>query len=135
MNPPPRSIPPECFTSGGLLRHARETGKSVFFSSHQLTEVEHICDRIAFLREGQLVRYGKLEALLKESNSMEARVREASGIESKRIFPREEQRRVLEEVWSSGGEIMSLTAVRQTLEELFLNWSESTPESVPESRQ
>jgi ABC-2 type transport system ATP-binding protein len=116
-----------------LLRHARETGKSVFFSSHQLTEVEHICDRIAFLRAGRLVRYGKLDALLKESNSMEARIRGASGIESKRIFPREEQRRVLEEVWSSGGEIMSLTAVRQTLEELFLNWSES--ENAPGSER
>ena len=118
-----------------LLLHARETGKSVFFSSHQLTEVEHICDRIAFLRAGRLVRYGKLETLLKESNSMEVRIRDASGIESKRIFPREEQRRVLQEVWSSGGEIMSLTPVRQTLEELFLNWSEDGSGNAPGSER
>src|SRR6204780_1384290 len=32
-----------------LLRNARHAGKSIFFSSHQLTEVEHICDRIPFL--------------------------------------------------------------------------------------
>ena len=114
-----------------LLRQARQAGKSVFFSSHQLTEVEHICDRIAFLREGRLVRYGKLETLLTESNRMEARIRDAEGIEAKRIFPRDEQRRVLEEVWNSGGEIVSLAPVRRTLEELFLNWSESAPEFQP----
>ena len=114
-----------------LLRDAREAGKSVFFSSHQLTEIEHICDRIAFLREGRLVRYGTLQALLKGSDSMEARIRQISGLESQRIFHRDEQRRVLEEVWNAGGEILSLTPVRRTLEELFLSWSESGPGPTP----
>ncbi len=107
-----------------LLRQARQAGKSVFFSSHQLTEVEHICDRIAFLREGRLVGYGRLEALLKESSQMEARIRDRFGVESNRIFDRHEQRRVLEEIWNSGGEIVSLTPIRRSLEELFLEWSE-----------
>jgi len=35
-----------------LLRNARQAGKSIFFSSHQLTEVEHICDGSPFSTRG-----------------------------------------------------------------------------------
>lgn len=38
-----------------LLREAREHGATVLISSHNLTEVQKICDRAAFIREGQLV--------------------------------------------------------------------------------
>ena len=34
---------------------ARERGQTVFLSSHQLVEVEAVCDRVAILRAGQLV--------------------------------------------------------------------------------
>ena len=41
-----------------LVRDARAAGATVFFSSHILSEVEEICDRVAFIREGRLVRVG-----------------------------------------------------------------------------
>lgn len=37
------------------VRQARERGQAVFLSSHQLAEVEAICDRVAILRAGRLV--------------------------------------------------------------------------------
>jgi ABC-2 type transport system ATP-binding protein len=37
------------------LEEARQRGQSVLFSSHVLTEVERICDRVAILRQGRLV--------------------------------------------------------------------------------
>jgi ABC-2 type transport system ATP-binding protein len=39
-------------------------GKTVFLSSHQLGEVEQVCDRVAFINNGRLVREGKLNDLL-----------------------------------------------------------------------
>ena len=54
-----------------LLRNARNAGKSIFFSSHQLTEVEHICDRIAFLNQGRLVRSGSLREFQSASDRVE----------------------------------------------------------------
>jgi ABC-2 type transport system ATP-binding protein len=38
-----------------LVREARERGRTVIFSSHVLSEVEEICDRVAVLRKGELV--------------------------------------------------------------------------------
>ena len=38
-----------------LLSQARQNGATVFFSSHVLSEVERLCDRVALIRAGQLV--------------------------------------------------------------------------------
>jgi ABC-2 type transport system ATP-binding protein len=38
-----------------LLEEAREAGQSVFLSSHNLPEVQRVCDRVAFVREGELI--------------------------------------------------------------------------------
>ncbi len=49
-----------------LLRHLRALagkGHTVFFSSHTLSEVERLCDRVAILREGRLVADETLETL------------------------------------------------------------------------
>jgi ABC-2 type transport system ATP-binding protein len=37
------------------LRHARDRGQAVVFSSHVLAEVEQVCDRVAILQRGRLV--------------------------------------------------------------------------------
>jgi ABC-2 type transport system ATP-binding protein len=46
-----------------LLREAREEGRTVFFSSHILPEVEYICDRVGIMRKGRLVTVESVEGL------------------------------------------------------------------------
>jgi ABC-2 type transport system ATP-binding protein len=45
------------------VREARENGQAVFLSSHILSEVEAICDRVGILRQGRLVEQGTLAEL------------------------------------------------------------------------
>jgi ABC-2 type transport system ATP-binding protein len=135
-----------------LLRNARLAGKSIFFSSHQLTEVEQICDRIAFLNHGRLVRYGSLREFQSQSGQLAIEVRGMTLAEANLLWPgpitgpitgavtgavtgaadpasvrltipQQEQRRVIEAIWNAGGEIVSLAPLHRRLEELFLEWS------------
>jgi ABC-type multidrug transport system ATPase subunit len=46
-----------------LVREARDGGATVFLSSHILSEVDHVCDRVGILRAGQLVRVFGLDEL------------------------------------------------------------------------
>lgn len=46
-----------------LLRELRHMGKTIFFSSHILSEVADICDSIAILEAGRLVTFGDLHAM------------------------------------------------------------------------
>ncbi len=46
-----------------LILELREQGKTVFFSSHELTEAELICDRVAILKQGGLVVCGAMHAI------------------------------------------------------------------------
>jgi ABC-2 type transport system ATP-binding protein len=45
------------------VREARERGQTVFLSSHILSEVEAVCDRVAMLRNGRLIESGRLDVL------------------------------------------------------------------------
>jgi len=46
-----------------LLRETRDEGATVFLSSHILSEVERVCDRVAIIRSGRLVNVADLEEL------------------------------------------------------------------------
>jgi len=46
-----------------LLRETRDDGATVFLSSHILSEVEHVCDRVGIIRDGRLVRVAQLDEL------------------------------------------------------------------------
>ena len=50
----------ECYA---LLRETRDDGATVFLSSHILSEVEHVCDRVGIIRDGRLVRVAQLDEL------------------------------------------------------------------------
>ena len=48
----------------GILDDLRRDGRTVFFSSHVLSEVERVCDRVAIIRLGRLVALEEVPALL-----------------------------------------------------------------------
>src|SRR5438067_2955283 len=47
----------------GMVREAREDGRTVFLSSHVLSEVEKTCTRVAIIRDGSIVRIGGIHEL------------------------------------------------------------------------
>jgi len=49
-----------------LVKEAKADGRTVFFSSHILSEVQEVCDRVGIIREGQLVATERVETLTKQ---------------------------------------------------------------------
>ena len=113
-----------------LLLKARAGGKTIFLSSHLLSEVELVCDRVAVLHRGKLVRVGKTAELLQASERTEIVARGITpdgfaGAVSHNgsvrfLVPANAQRLALEQVWNRGGEIVSVNPERRSLEEIFL---------------
>jgi ABC-2 type transport system ATP-binding protein len=113
-----------------LLLQARQKGKTIFLSSHLLSEVELVCDRVAVLHKGNLVRMGKTSELLQTGEQVEivargVNVQEFSHAEATERGTRirvatSGQRATIERIWAAGGEVISVNPVRRSLEEIFL---------------
>ena len=46
-----------------MVREAKAEGRTVFFSSHILSEVQSVCDRVGIIRDGRLVTTQRVEAM------------------------------------------------------------------------
>ncbi len=122
-----------------LIANLRDQGKTVFFSSHVLSDVEALCDRVAIMNNGCLIESGKLSDILKSrTNELEAivtGVNEAALQEMQtfamqitpapegahvRLSSDKEIERVLSIVHRAGGRLVSINPVRESLEDLFV---------------
>jgi ABC-2 type transport system ATP-binding protein len=113
-----------------LLLEANRAGKTIFLSSHLLSEIEMICHRVAILDRGRLVKLGKTEDLLVSRDRYEIVARGVSAgsfekshsVDDRIAFtvPASSQRQAVEQVWAQGGEVLSVNPQRRTLEEVFV---------------
>ena len=49
-----------------IIQRLKNEGKTVFFSSHELGEVETVCDRVAILHQGKLMVEGRVNDLMQQ---------------------------------------------------------------------
>ena len=121
-----------------LLLRMRESGKTVFLSSHLLSEVELVCDRVAILKKGRLVALGKTSELLQSGDKS---IIVARGVPATAFLdatlengvvrfavPTVSQRSALEQVWSLGGQVISVNPEHRSLEEIFLQLTRTSGE-------
>jgi ABC-2 type transport system ATP-binding protein len=54
-----------------LILRLRSEGKTVFFSSHQLLDVQEVCDRVGIIHRGGLIRQDTVAAILEGENNLE----------------------------------------------------------------
>ncbi len=53
------------------MSELKEEGKTIFFSSHELSEVEKICDTIGIISNGRVVAKGSIDELTKGVHNLE----------------------------------------------------------------
>ena len=124
-----------------LMLSLREQNKTIFFSSHILSDVEALCDRAAILSRGKLIRYGTVEELTAhEGSSLEVIVvgvetevlnsslQEIPDVEAINATPNGAQIILRDEtnvasvvalVHEAGGKLVSINPRRTSLEDIF----------------
>ena len=70
----------------GLLRELGDEGRTVFLSSHLLTEVQAICDRVAILSKGRCIAQGRVSEVLERGRSSGVLVKVESSGEALRVL-------------------------------------------------
>ena len=63
-----------------LMGRLKEQGHTIFLNSHLLGEVELICDRVAILQQGKLVREGTIKELTEQKGVVEMAARAGAGL-------------------------------------------------------
>ncbi len=58
-----------------ILRGLKAAGTTVFLNSHLLTEVEQVCDRVAFITRGRIVAQGSIEEIVRGAGGVRVRAR------------------------------------------------------------
>jgi ABC-2 type transport system ATP-binding protein len=121
-----------------LILEEKRKGKTILLSSHMLSDVEALCDRVGIIMEGAVIKIGKIGELLKEIHTDYEMHLEGPGDEIKQSvkdlrvemdqragytvlkFDEDIKRRVLEAVTRTSAEIVSIHPLRKSLEGLFV---------------
>ena len=120
-----------------ILLRLKEAGVTVFINSHLLSEIEMICDRVAILHRGHLVKMGTKQELTTKGELIKLKVEGINDLLLKKIrevstqVQLEENRITLspkdaktitvipEIVINQGGKLLSLTSRIESLEDIF----------------
>ena len=129
-----------------LVREAQAEGRTVFLSSHILSEVEKTCDRVAIIRDGVLVKVDRTDALRDLAHhEVELRFTEAvphdtfaalPGVSDVRVDDHTLRMRVSGPITpvvqaAARYELLDFVSREPTLEETFLaQYGSTTPEEV-----
>lgn len=82
-----------------LILRCRDEGKTLFFSSHVLGDVEQICDRVGILAKGKLIREGRIDQLVgRESYGVEIILRGMDGEGRARARERADSHRQMDDL-------------------------------------
>lgn len=120
-----------------LIESLRDQGKTVFLSSHQLSDVELVCDRVCILNYGKLVKQGRVEDLVAEgrteitANGVSAEVTGklkdvATAVKSDNgrvvvtCTDDDVVNDVLDLIRSGRGKVVSVVPLKRSLEEIFV---------------
>ncbi len=125
-----------------ILLQLKDDGKTIFLSSHQLSEVENICDSVSIVSAGRSVLEGKLSELLtvegltrivlsgedaraREGLSFARSVEQADGFTTVEVSSGDTYR-ALEASRALGMELVSAQPYHRSLEDLFLETVKET---------
>ena len=110
-----------------LIKHLGTIGVTVLLSSHQLGEVQQVCDRVAIMSHGQVIASGSVAELLASKTTGDVRVRLTDPLAGRDVLLRNGfSVSALEDSWRVGG-VQDPAAVTKVLSDAGLYLTELSP--------
>ena len=104
-----------------LIVELKHEGKTVLFSTHILSDVELVCDRVAMVVGGRMRDVGPLKQLLSPRLiDTEVVVEKEGAVEAMRLAPDADVDAALRDALAAGKKIVSVTPRKESLEDLFV---------------
>jgi len=104
-----------------MIRSLRSLGKTILLTTHYLDEAEQLADRLAVLREGEIIREGTPAELTGGSSETEIRYREdGHEVVIHTSDPTKLLHQLTAEALAAGRELEGLSVRRPTLEDVYL---------------
>jgi len=104
-----------------MIRSLRSLGKTILLTTHYLDEAEQLADRVAVLREGQIIREGTPAELTGGAQETEVRYRrDGHEVVIRTADPTHLLHQLTEQAIAEGRELEGLTVRRPTLEDVYL---------------
>jgi ABC-2 type transport system ATP-binding protein len=104
-----------------MIRSLRSLGKTILLTTHYLDEAEQLADRLAVLREGEIIREGTPAELTGGSSESEIRYREdGHEVVIHTSDPTKLLHQLTAEALAAGRELEGLSVRRPTLEDVYL---------------
>ncbi len=108
-----------------MIRSLRSLGKTVLLTTHYLDEAEQLADRVAVMREGQIVRVGTPRELTTSELEVEIRYRrDGQDVLVRTGEPTRVLHELTQEAIARGEELDRLEVRRPTLEDVYLALTE-----------
>ena len=112
-----------------MIRSLRSLGKTVLLTTHYLDEAEQLADRVAVMREGQIVRVGTPRELTTSELEVEIRYRrDGEDVLLRTGEPTRVLHELTQEAIARGEELDRLEVRRPTLEDVYLALTEEDAE-------
>ena len=132
-----------------VILSLKAAGKTIFLSSHLLSEVEQVCDQAVIIDRGRVLRAGSMQALLETGDQVEivattlpeefeAVLREWGATVKRVLAPNvsghsvgvssvsivasgARKREIVERLWLAGSDVLRMNPVKGSLEDLYMN--------------
>ncbi len=132
-----------------LIMRCRDEKKTLFFSSHVMSDVEQICDRVSILVKGKLTHRGRIDQLLESQTkaveiitaglsdetrrTLRERATDYRALDEQDIFVLPDEaaaNEAVQQLQQQGGRIVQFTPIRESLEDFFLRQQTPTNEEA-----
>ncbi len=105
-----------------IIVEINKLGKTVFFSSHIVSDVEEICDNVIFLKDGELFYEGSVDKIIQDNIKpfSTIRYRKDNEFYSIEVSDKEKQNKI-NELLANKSEVINIEITRPSLEEIIYN--------------